>query len=768
MRLSFGRAIAGLRRTSTSGQRWLRFGAALGLAAVLTGLPLSATPVAADTFNPQWPPGCPTGTYTVPNGTRYVQVVAVGGAGHEGSGYNSSNTGGAGGTGARVSAILPVTSGQRLSVVTARNADPDDAYSGFPNGGVPNYHSGLSNSGGGGASFVTSSSPTLQFGIGCTPDRSSMLVLAGGGGGGGGASTFGSGGAGGNAGANADYSGQGGATAYHTSGDCSYGAGGGAGTAGGAGGGGEGACAGDDGPAGVDFRGGGSIGTGGSFPSLGAGGGGGGGWYGGGAGGTGVALGAGGGGAGSSYITATARNKSISQNTSGGPSVTIAPAPVPTTTAKTGDFCGPFGGGCSPIELIDWYTSAPTITLTASETGGPGVAKTYYALDNAACSATNLSACREYSTPFSVGNGLHTLTYFSVDTIGLDEAVHTRSFAVTVTSASVGSNSIGSGTNPTATVGGTAGSPGSISATATGSGVVGVAVYNSNPAGPPVFDSSGAYVDVTVAGSELSSVTIKDCNLNGGTNVYWYTGTGWALFSNQTYDASKKCVTITVNSSTAPTLSQLTGTPVAAGTPPTITAVPKTADGKLYTKDVWTNQSVTVTFTCSTNATPTAPVTRASDGPSQSADGTCTNGVGQTATTRFSGINVDKTPPTCSIVVSPTVLWPANGKAVAITGTVTVGDNLSGLASVVGGTITSNEALSPGDVQGLTVNATYASPLKLSAVLNPTGSLVATRAGNGNGRTYTQTITVTDQAGTKNTVPCTWTVNVPHDQRGRD
>ena len=227
------------------------------------------------------------------------------------------------------------------------------------------------------------------------------------------------------------------------------------------------------------------------------------------------------------------------------------------------------------------------------------------------------------------------------------------------------------------------------------------------------------------------------------------------------------CVTVTVNSTTVPTLSQLTGTVIAAGSPPTTTTVATTADGKPYTSGTWTNQSVTVAFTCTANATPTAPVTRASDGKNQSASGTCTDGLGQKTTTTFTGINVDKTPPTCSTTVSPTVLWPANAKPVAITGTVTVGDNLSGIASVVGGTITSNEALKSGDVQGFTVNTTYPSPLQLSAVLDLTGTLVAKRTGNGSGRIYSQTVTVTDHAGNTNATPCTWTVTVSHDQGSR-
>ena len=65
-------------------------------------------------------------------------------------------------------------------------------------------------------------------------------------------------------------------------------------------------------------------------------------------------------------------------------------------------------------------------------------------------------------------------------------------------------------------------------------------------------------------------------------------------------------------------------------------------------------------------------------------------------------------------------------------------------------------------MRGFAVNAT---PLQLNAVVNVAGTLVATRAGDGSGRTYSQRVTVTDQAGNTNTAPCAWTVTVPRDQR---
>ena len=57
----------------------------------------------------------------------------------------------------------------------------------------------------------------------------------------------------------------------------------------------------------------------------------------------------------------------------------------------------------------------------------------------------------------------------------------------------------------------------------------------------------------------------KRANLNGGTKLYWWNGTAWALGRAQTYNSSTGCVTLIVNGSSSPTLSQLTGTYFAAG-----------------------------------------------------------------------------------------------------------------------------------------------------------------------------------------------------------
>lgn len=723
-------------------------------AVLLLALLVTAVPAAADTTgyytNPSPPdnPTCPTGTYTVPNGTRYVQITAYGGAGAAGSTkvlFDGLNPG-LGGTGAVVQAIFPVTAGQTFSVVVGRKGawnaqDVETTYSGWPDGG----QNPTNNGGGGGSSFVTTQK--LVAYTGCQDgtkdpldpnkvmnlDRSQMLIVAGGGGGGGNAGSVRSGGNGGDAGARADFFGATGSDGNHGDIDPCYGRGGGGASVTAAGGGGGACSTGSSGQGGHGFYGGGSplFGIGPFTMRVGASGAGGGGYYGGGSGSEADAfLGGGGGGAGSSYVRPGARRASVHQAVDD-PQVYIEPLDTPTTTAS-GDLAG--------TPLADWYTAAPSIWFRAQ--GGMTGGKTYYALDNPGCSATNLAACTVYSGAFSVGKGLHTLTYFSIDGWGLDELVHTKSFAVTPTSAGVNTASIASGTNPAAAAGGAAGAAGSISVSAAGSGVVGAAVYTANPAGAPVFNSSGAYVDVTVAGSGLSSATIKDCDLNGGTNVYWNTGTGWALVSNQTYDPSTHCVTVTVNSTTVPTLSQLAGTPFAAGSPPSSTAVAKTADGKPYTSGTWTNQSVTVAFTCSANATPTNPITRASDGQNQSASGTCTDGLGQKATTTFTGINVDKTAPTITAVGTPTSIWPPNHKLVDVNIAASLADTLSGPDGFV--LLSATASGDPTDIQGFVVGAASTS-----------GQLRANKD-----EVYTLTYQGKDKAG--NTATAVVTIAVTH------
>lgn len=83
-------------------------------------------------------------------------------------------------------------------------------------------------------------------------------------------------------------------------------------------------------------------------------------------------------------------------------------------------------------------------------------------------------------------------------------------------------------------------------------------------------------------------------------------------------------------------------------TPPVLTAG-ATAGGSPYSSGTWTALDVTVTFNCtdalSGMATTTPPRTIGTEGENQSADGTCADLAGNSASTSFTGIDVDKTAP---------------------------------------------------------------------------------------------------------------------------
>ncbi|MCJ8012666.1 NPCBM/NEW2 domain-containing protein [Paenibacillus sp. KQZ6P-2] len=116
--------------------------------------------------------------------------------------------------------------------------------------------------------------------------------------------------------------------------------------------------------------------------------------------------------------------------------------------------------------------------------------------------------------------------------------------------------------------------------------------------------------------------------------------------------------------------------------------------------------------------------------------------------------NIDKIAPTLTIGLDKTSIWPANHKMVKVNATLDVSDSLSGIASVVLTSITSNEPDSgQGDIQ-----ANFGSE-------DTSFSLRAERSGEGTGRIYTITYTATDHAG--NQTVATATVTVPHDQSGK-
>jgi hypothetical protein len=115
-------------------------------------------------------------------------------------------------------------------------------------------------------------------------------------------------------------------------------------------------------------------------------------------------------------------------------------------------------------------------------------------------------------------------------------------------------------------------------------------------------------------------------------------------------------------------------------TGPTISVTAIQADGTPYAADTWTNQTVTLKFTCSDDsgvASCPADQVFSDEGIIPEVTGTATDSLGNLATVTFGPIKVDKTPPVLFIGVSPNPVL-LNGEADLMRNAV---DELSGLRS---------------------------------------------------------------------------------------
>jgi CubicO group peptidase (beta-lactamase class C family) len=118
--------------------------------------------------------------------------------------------------------------------------------------------------------------------------------------------------------------------------------------------------------------------------------------------------------------------RSVVNNAFNNSSVQGAPVACPgyivpkTTLSVSGNSSG--SGG---------YVGSAMATLSASESGGLGVGKTFYSVDNAACLSSSTTSCQVYSGPFAITDpGTHTVRYFSVDKEGYSELVNTQTVTI--------------------------------------------------------------------------------------------------------------------------------------------------------------------------------------------------------------------------------------------------------------------------------------------------------------------------------------------------
>ena len=212
--------------------------------------------------------------------------------------------------------------------------------------------------------------------------------------------------------------------------------------------------------------------------------------------------------------------------------------------------------------------SAPSISnLPASGTFGGGFTATVSTTGDGTTSVTS------NSTGVCTASGL-AVSYVGVGTCSLTAHVtagtnyaaaegnaQTFSVAPVAPPAPAGSTSSASDVSDSATGSATAANDGT---TVTGNGIGGltVAQYTSNPGPSPSFAASGTYFDVSLsAGNSFSSVIVTDCNLSGATTLEWNNGGTWEpVVGAPGPTLSAGCLSVTLTSSTSPSLSQLTGT----------------------------------------------------------------------------------------------------------------------------------------------------------------------------------------------------------------
>jgi hypothetical protein len=135
-------------------------------------------------------------------------------------------------------------------------------------------------------------------------------------------------------------------------------------------------------------------------------------------------------------------------------------------------------------------------------------------------------------------------------------------------------------------------------------------------------------------------------------------------------------------------------------TAPTISAS-ATAGGATYVAGTWTAEDVKVTFACddarSGVASVSAPVTVTTEGPLQSATGTCTDRAGNTATAASTGISIDKRVPALSASATSAGAAYQSGawtKANVVV-TFTCSDHGSGVASLTPPVTVAAEGVTP-------------------------------------------------------------------------
>jgi hypothetical protein len=231
------------------------------------------------------------------------------------------------------------------------------------------------------------------------------------------------------------------------------------------------------------------------------------------------------------------------------PAITsLAPQSVPTGSSATVTITG---SGLVPGSTVEWNGTPLTTTyvpsLYVSPQLGPTLTAQLPATDTASAAAGLVTVVNR-----APGGGTSNPEVIYV--VPPQSAIAASTLATSTSASGSASASVG---------GSGAGTAGSLSAVANGSGTVALAQYSSDPVTTTPPTAVNAYFDVFApASSSFGTVQVTDCDLAGGSVVYYYNDTTsqWTEVSGQTYNAGTGCVTFTLGTASTPNLTELSGT----------------------------------------------------------------------------------------------------------------------------------------------------------------------------------------------------------------
>ncbi len=296
------------------------------------------------------------------------------------------------------------------------------------------------------------------------------------------------------------------------------------------------------------------------------------------------------------YPTGYIVSKEVTLSPAGNSTVTFSTSLRPNLTVEVG---GPAGGEYAEGDVLNLMADGQEVTVLPID-GTPGEAhtcttgggkdylaleKTFQAGQSAFCGVQVPAGSYQVSIPpewtGSDGAEVNAGVYVTEELVRKDVTFQTGGSPTVTFSTSLLVNSTSGSSTGSSTEASVADGP--LSAVASGgTGTVTVGQYGHNPEGTPSFGSSGKYIDVFLStGNTFKEASFTDCDLNGGTGLYWWSPRagagheGWEAVSDETPPfggpPSGPCITVTINETTNPDLEEMAGTVFGVSLPPTST-----------------------------------------------------------------------------------------------------------------------------------------------------------------------------------------------------